>query len=229
MDKLNIFIGYDHKESVAYYTLEHSIASRCSIPVSVTPLMKSQIKNFFYRPKGKTESTDFSLSRFLVPLLSGYTGWSVFMDCDMLCRVDISHIRDYMDPSKAIVVCKHDYVPKTDSKFLGQVQTKYVKKNWSSLILFNNEQCKALTKDYINNTTGLNLHQFKWIDEDKIGELPLTWNWLVGEYDYNQDARIVHFTIGGPYFSEYKDCHYADEWFDEYNDMIYVRGRNEDQ
>jgi hypothetical protein len=27
------------------------------------------------------------------------------------------------------------------------------------------------------------------------------------------DAALVHYTIGGPYFAEYKDCEYSREWF----------------
>ena len=43
----------------------------------------------------------------------------------------------------------------------------------------------------------LELHQFKWlINDDAIGSIPLEWNWLVGEYDYNKDAKNVHWTLG---------------------------------
>ncbi len=99
-----------------------------------------------------------------------------------------------------------------ETKFLGQTQTKYEKKNWSSVILFNNAKCRALTPDFVNSATGLQLHQFKWLDsDDLIGELPPVWNWLVNEYDYNPDAKLVHFTDGGPYFEEYKNDDYAEE------------------
>jgi hypothetical protein len=62
---------------------------------------------------------------------------------------------------------------------------------------------------------GLDLHRFKWLDDSEIGALPLEWNWLVGEYEYRHDAKMVHYTLGGPYFDEYRDCHYAEEWFAE--------------
>jgi hypothetical protein len=161
------------------------------------------------------------MTRFLVPYLSGYAGWSIFMDCDMLCRVDIVALAKEIDAQaeKAVLVCKHDYVPKTDRKFLDQVQTKYKRKNWSSLMLFNNARCRALTPDYVNTASGLELHRFAWIDDAAIGELPLEWNWLVGEYAHNPAAKIVHFTIGGPYFAAYRDCDYAGEWFAEFESM----------
>ena len=221
---LQIFIGYDPKESVAFYTLAHSILRRASVPVTIAPLMRSQLKGLYTRPRGPTESTEFSLTRFLVPHLAGYRGWSLFMDCDMLCRSDIAGLAAEIErqPGKAVLVCQHDYVPKTERKFLDQVQTRYPRKNWSSLMAFNNERCRALTPEYVNGAAGLDLHRLAWIDERLIGKLPLEWNWLVGEYDHRPDAKIVHYTLGGPYFDATRDCEYADEWFAEFESMRQV-------
>ncbi len=218
---LNVYIGYDPRESVAFYTLAHSIQRRASIPVSIAPLMQSQLKGLYRRSRGPTESTEFSLTRFLVPALSEFRGWSIFMDCDMLCRADIAELAREIErqPDKAVLVCQHDYVPKTQRKFLGHVQTKYPRKNWSSLMLFNNARCRSLSADYVNSASGLELHRFAWIEDAAIGALPLEWNWLVGEYDYNAAAKIVHFTIGGPYFEAYRACDYAAEWFAELESM----------
>jgi hypothetical protein len=218
---LNVFIGYDTKESIAYHTLAHSILRRASVPVSIAPLMQSQLVGIYSRPRGPTESTEFSLTRFLVPALSGFRGWSVFLDCDMLCRADVAQLEEFIEKQKdkAVLVCKHDYVPTTQRKFLGQLQTKYARKNWSSLMIFNNERCRALTPAYVNAARGLDLHRFAWLDDREIGELPLEWNWLVGEYTCNAAAKIVHFTIGGPYFDEYRNCDYAAEWFAESESM----------
>jgi hypothetical protein len=215
---LGIYIGYDPREAVAYHTLAHSILRRSSVPVAIAPLAQNQLKGIYRRSRGPTESTEFSLTRFLVPALSEFRGWSIFMDCDMLCRVDIAELALEIErqPDKAVLVCKHDYLPKTERKFLDQIQTKYQRKNWSSLMLFNNERCRALSADYVNAASGLDLHRFAWMDDGAIGELPLEWNWLVGEYDYNPAAKIVHFTIGGPYFEAYRGCDYAEEWFAEY-------------
>ena len=218
---LRIFIGYDPRESVAFHVLSHSLLRRSSVPLSVSPLVRSQLKSIYTRPRGPTESTEFSMTRFLVPALSGYQGWSIFMDCDMLCRADIAGLAAEIErqPDKAVLVCKHDYTPRTERKFLGHVQTKYTRKNWSSLMLFNNARCRSLTSDYVNTASGLELHRFAWVDDASIGELSLDWNWLVGEYEYNPNARIVHFTIGGPYFAAYRDCDYAAEWFAERDSM----------
>ena len=218
---LNIYIGYDPRESVAFHVLAHSLLRRSSVPLSVSPLVRSQLGSIYTRPRGAIESTEFSMTRFLVPYLSGYAGWSLYMDCDMLCRTDIAALaaETGRQADKAVVVCKHDYVPKTERKFFDQVQTKYSRKNWSSLMLFNNERCRALSPDYVSSASGLELHRFAWTEDRLIGRLEPEWNWLVGEYPHNAGARIVHFTLGGPYFPEYRACDYADEWVAERNLM----------
>lgn len=209
-----VFIGFDSKEVVAYHVLCQSILDHASVPVSFVPIALNNLGGIFTRERNQLQSTEFSFSRFLVPYLSGYEGWSLFMDCDMLFRRDIAELWALRDDSYAVMCCKHDYQPKEETKFFGQVQTKYEKKNWSSVMLFNNAECTALSADYVNSATGLQLHQFKWLDsDDRIGSLPLAWNHLVGVYDYDPAAANVHFTEGGPYFADYADSDYADEWF----------------
>ena len=179
-------------------------------------------KGLYTRERGPTESTEFSLTRFLVPALSGFKGWSMFIDCDMLCRADIAGIARQIEKQsdKALLVCKHDYTPSPKRKFLNQIQTAYPRKNWSSVMVMNNQRCAALTPEYVNKASGLDLHRFNWLgDEGAIGELELEWNWLVGEYAYNPKARIAHFTRGGPWFDEYRGSDYADEWFRERDAM----------
>ena len=141
------------------------------------------------------------------------------MDCDQLMTGDIAELWRLRDEKYALQVCKHDYTPSTDKKFLGQIQTKYEKKNWSSFMLMNCDKCTALSPDYVNTATGLQLHQFKWLENEKlIGDLPLEWNWLAGEYQYKKDVKNIHYTEGGPWFEDYKDCDYSKEWFEYYNE-----------
>lgn len=227
MSTLKIFIGFDSREHVAYHVLSHSIITRASSPVSITPLVRSALKCIYTRERGPTESTEFSLTRFLVPYLSDYDGISVFMDCDMLCRVDICQVMNEISLNNAVSVCQHNYLPTTSTKFLGQIQTCYTRKNWSSFMVFNNQLCRALTPEYVNSAHGLDLHGFKWVEDDRIGSLDLRWNWLVGEYPANYDARILHYTLGGPWFDGYQKCDHADEWFSELEMMssaIVTRG-----
>lgn len=217
---LNVYIGYDPNEVAAYHTLAHSIIRRATLPVSITPLILDQLP--LTRQRDPKQSTEFAFSRFLVPWLSHFKGMSLFMDCDMLCRGDIVDLFALFDESKAVQVVQHDYTPKTDTKFLDQEQTKYEKKNWSSVMLFNNERCRELTVDYVNKASGLELHQFKWLwRQNLIGKLPKEWNHLVGEYEPNPNAELVHFTLGGPYFTGYEHCEYAHEWFEEFEKASY--------
>ena len=211
---INIFIGYDSKERVAYNVLSHSIIQNSTKPVAITPIALNNLKDDFVRERNALSSTEFSFSRFMIPHLMNYQGWALFMDCDMLMFEDISKLWRMRDDSKAIQVCKHDYIPKESKKFLGQVQTKYEKKNWSSFMLMNCKKCTTLTPDYVNKASGLELHQFKWLEGDHlIGDLPLEWNWLVGEYEYKEDINNVHYTKGGPWFEEYAKCDYSQDWF----------------
>ena len=216
---INVFIGFDEGEKVSYHILSESIRRKSSVPVSIRQLCLSNIPEF-KRELQPNQSTEFAFSRFLVPYLSDYKGWSLFLDSDMMFRDDIKNLWDMIDKDKSIMCCKHDYVPKQNVKFRGAKNEQFPKKNWSSLMLMNNERCKMLTKEFVETATGLELHQFKWTHEENIGELPLEWNWLVSEYDYNKNAKNVHWTLGGPYFKDYAKSDYADEWFRLYNETI---------
>src|SRR3990167_3020166 len=139
---IRIFIGYDPREAVAFNVLAHSIQSRATRPVAITPLMLSQLDGLMWRERHNLQSTDFSFSRFLVPHLCGFEGWALFMDCDMLVLDDIAQLWDLRDDRFAVQCVKHEHVPPEQKKFLGQAQTRYEKKNWSSVMLFNNPRCR---------------------------------------------------------------------------------------
>ena len=211
-----IFIGYDSKVKIAYHVLSESILRKSSTPVTISPINLNNLKNIYTRKQDPLASTEFSFSRFLVPHLMNYNGWAIFMDSDMVMLSDITKLWNLRNEKYAIQVCKHDYTPSSKNKFLGNNQTIYAKKNWSSLMLIDCSKCKTLTPEYVNTKSGLELHQFKWLDENLIGSIPLEWNWLVGEYPYKKDVHNIHFTEGGPYFKDYKNTKYADEWFNIY-------------
>ena len=220
---INVFIGYDSKVKIAYHVLAESILKHSSEPVSIHPIYLPNLQKIHNRKQNVLASTEFSFSRFLVPYLMNYQGWAVFMDSDMVMISDIAELWQLRNEKYALQVCKHEYTPNAEKKFLGNTQTIYAKKNWSSLMLMNCSQCKTLTTDYVNTATGLELHQFKWLkDESLIGEIPLEWNWLVGEYPYKDNVKNIHFTEGGPYFKEYENTEYADKWFKVYKDVIKI-------
>ena len=164
------------------------------------------------------QSTEFSFSRFFTPYLSNYEGWSIFMDNDIVVLEDIAKLWALRDDKYAVMCVKHNHVPDEAKKFMGEAQTKYEKKNWSSVILFNNTKCKALTPEYVNTASGLELHQFKWLGDDNlIGEIPHEWNHLA-DYDKptEKTPSLVHYTIGGPFYPHYVNCDYSKEWYQEF-------------
>jgi hypothetical protein len=225
-EPLRVFIGYDPREALAFSVLAHSINARASVPVSITPLWLSQLAGVYRRERHPLQSSDFSFSRFLTPHLCGFQGWALFMDCDMLMLDDIARLWQLRDQRYAVQLVKHQHVPREDRKFLNEAQTKYEKKNWSSVMLFNNARCGALTPDYVNTASGLELHQFKWLADDTlIGEIPRRWNHLVGYDAPDASVSNVHFTLGGPYFNEFRDCEYADAWRAECKAMQAVAQR----
>lgn len=219
-DVIKVFIGYDKVESVAWHTMAHSILRQSSRPVAIIPVNLANFKDIYTRERDPKQSNEFSFSRFLVPYLCDYQGYGVFFDCDMMLRTDIAEILKVIDeqPGKALYVVQHSYEPRDDVKYLNTVQYKYPRKNWSSVVLWNcgHEANRKITPEYVNTASGLDLHRFTWLSDDQIGELNVRWNWLVGEYtEPPADVKNVHWTVGGPYFIEYQDADFADEWFKE--------------
>lgn len=222
-----VFIGFDERESVAYHVLEHSIRKHSSIPVSITPLSRNNLLPVFTRKRLENESSEFSFSRFLVPYLCGYKGWALYLDCDMLFRADIAELAALCNPASAwyrsLLCVQHDYEATQGEKFLGAVNEPYPRKNWSSLMLFNNYRCRKLTPEVVNEATGPYLHRFQWAADDQVGAIGSEWNHLVGELNPNPHAKNYHFTLGGPYFPKYDGCEGSDEWWGHFEEMIYAQ------
>ena len=221
---LQLYIGFDSRESTAYHVLCHSLLRHASGPISITPLVQHSLRQrgLYTRERGKTESTEFSMTRFLVPYLSEYGGYSIFMDCDMLCTGDvyellkIAKLDEKKNDYRAVWCVKHDYTPKTKLKMDNLQQTMYPRKNWSSVMVFRNKFCEALTPQYVNTAGGLELHRMHWAGEERnIGSLPKEWNWLVDEYEHNDEAKLYHYTLGGPWFRNHQFCDHADLWYKE--------------
>ena len=168
-----------------------------------------------YQRKEGAVSTDFAFTRFLVPHLSGYSGWSLFIDCDFLFTKDVSELYNMREEKYAVICVKHDYTPKNSIKMDGQKQVAYPRKNWSSCVLWNcnHQSNKVITPEAVNSESGAYLHRFQWLQDSEIGELPLEWNWLEGEYDKPEEPpAVIHFTNGGPWFKECQNVEYADLW-----------------
>ena len=221
-DMIRIFIGYDPKFDVAFHVLAGSILRRASQPVQIAPVALRHLRAVFSRPSDPLQSTEFSFSRFLTPYLAGFEGWAVFMDCDMLMLDDIANLWRLRDDKYAVMCVQHDHVPKESTKFLERAQTRYPRKNWSSLMLMNCGACRTLTPEYVSTASGLTLHRFEWLEDRQIGALPARWNHLVDYDPYikPEDLSLLHYTIGGPFFEAFAHCGYADLWHEEFRRTI---------
>ena len=210
-----IFIGYDPREAIAFHTCVNSIIRHSSRPVSITPIALTNFKD--YQETHTDGSNQFIYTRFLVPHLTGYQNWAIFIDGDMIVRDDISKLWDLREIDKDVMVVKHDYKTKMPVKYLGAKNEDYPRKNWSSVILWNCNSWpnRKLTPEFIMKASGADLHRFTWLDENRIGELPKEWNWLPDEFGPNPDAKLLHYTLGTPCFHEFATTPQGDEWHRE--------------
>lgn len=225
----SIWIGFDPREAAAYAVARASVLKHLTQPIPTHGLVLDDLRSagLFWRPQERRDAvlwdlisdapcaTEFSISRFLVPHLAG-SGLALFMDCDMLARANLVDLFRLVesDPGKAIYCVKHDHRPESSVKMDGQVQTRYPRKNWSSLVIFDVDHPAnaALTVDAVNSATGRDLHRFCWLDDDDIGEIPIEWNWLAGHSPDVVYPRIVHHTDGSPCMAGYENAPFADEW-----------------
>ena len=216
MKPIPIFIGYDPREAVAYHTCANSIIRQASQPVAIVPLALNLFND--YTETHTDGSNQFIYSRFLVPHLMGYTGHAIFMDGDMIVRGDIVELWEQRSGFYDVQVVKHDYKTKMTEKYLGAKNENYPRKNWSSVILWNcnSHPNRRLTPDFVQKSTGAQLHRFSWIEDHRIGELPKEWNWLPDEYGPNLDAKLLHYTLGTPCFHEFATTPQGDEWHREH-------------
>lgn len=224
---LQVFIGYDSTEDAAAMVCAQSLREHTSIPLAISFLRQDWLreKGFYTRDeKGDPVSTEFAYTRFLVPLLCGFQGYALFVDCDFLFTRDIGELVELIDGSKAVSVVKHpDYEPKRTTKMDGKSQKAYPRKNWSSLMFFNcaHQDTRLLTKYRVNMSTGGFLHRLVWAEDKNIGEIPREWNWLVGEYE-DTEAGLpagIHFTNGGPWHEHHRNEDWGYLWDAKFLEM----------
>ncbi len=218
---LQVFVGWDPREDIAWEVCRHSILSRTdSKEVIAKPLVQSELRQagLYTREPDTKAATEFSLTRFLTPHLAGQQGFAVFVDCDFLFLSDIQEVLTEVDPFKAVSVVQHDYKPTEATKMDGCIQYAYPRKNWSSFMVFNLEHpaVRALTPEVVNTETPAYLHRFEWLKDQQIGSLDRGWNYLEGWYPPNYaDLKAIHYTRGGPWFEHMKECDFAAEWLRE--------------
>lgn len=226
---VNIYIGYDSEQDMAYRVCRYSILKYVKDKNLINPLIQKELreKKIYYRDVDQLGSTEFTFTRFLVPYINNYSGWALFVDCDFLFVSDINELFNMIDNRYAVLVVKHNYMPENNIKMNNKQQHVYPRKNWSSLILYNcaHKSIKNLSLDTVNNKSGSYLHRFEWLPDNEIGEINLEWNWLVNWYSEPKHGKPkgIHFTEGGPWLNNYEFCEYSLLWKQEKNNMLLDR------
>ena len=234
-----VFIGHDEREQRALEVCRHSLRTRSTMPLDIQALDQSALRLAgLYRrapmpgtwqddQDKKPFSTAFTFTRFLVPALCQWSGWALFADCDFLFGADLADLWALRDDRYAVMVVKHKHEPPETTKMDGREQTRYWRKNWSSLILWNcgHPANRVLTPDMVSQKPGSWLHGFEWLNEYSykplIGPLPHGWNWL--EDGACEECRAlsfagvhaIHYTRGGPWFDNHQNVQHADLWLTE--------------
>lgn len=232
--KINkIFVGYDSNQDFStnfnklknapFEVCKNSILRHTQSDVEIIPLKLTDLikRGLYYRKEDNLATTEFTYSRFLTPYLSNYEGISLFCDSDFLWNCDVQELINYFDESKSVLCVKHDYIPSSHIKMDGKQQTVYPRKNWSSLMLFNcsHRDCRNLNIESINTQTPKYLHRMEWTDDQNIGDLPITYNFLEGDYTKIDNPKVIHYTNGGPWHETWSGDYY-DNWTDEYNIIV---------
>lgn len=240
----SIWIGRDRREETAFQVARGSLLRHLTQPIPVHALELAALKAYglYMRPTSHKDgrmidelsirpdydgsvSTEHANARFLVPYLAK-SGLAMFTDGDVLFRADVARAFEGLDRSKAVHCVKHDHAPHNTTKMDGQLQTRYARKNWSSVVIFDCDHPanKGLTLELINERPGRDLHAFCWLEDDQIGSLDQSWNFLVGHTSPEVVPDIVHFTNGTPDMPGYGDVPFAPEWWRE-RDILLGRVR----
>lgn len=227
---MKVFIGWDWRDESAYQVCINSLYRHASIPVEIIKISDYVLRKagIYWREHrvdqngqmwdsrdGKPFSTMFSFARFGIPAWLDYADeWVMFLDADMLWRADIAELVALIRPDAeySVMCVKHDHEPPESRKMDDVIQEKYRRKNWSSVFLMNPARCRDLTKYRLNNWSGGELHAMTWAATEKIGSLPVEWNWLCGWSPPEIEPKIVHFTRGTPDMAGHENEPFADEW-----------------
>lgn len=228
---MKVYIGYDSREETAYEVAVSSLRRRASAPVTVTPLDIRRLESYgllrrptdlrgqrYDLPSNAPASTEFAISRFLVPMLA-QTGWALFVDCDVVFLDDVAELFALADPQYAVMCVKHAAQMGTYQKMDGQAQLAYPRKNWSSVVLWNCDHPanRRLSLADVQERRGFDLHQFYWLADSEIGAIPAEWNWLVNVEMKPTHPKIAHFTLGGPFTPGWQGADYDSLWFQEHS------------
>ena len=232
----SVWIGWEPRELDAYVVAQHSFKKHLPVPVPIKGIILDAMRErglYTRKHKGNVDvisdapmATQFSISRFLTHHLAMgqhagkgldlYNRWALFVDCDVMVRKNLANLENVLDPAYAVMCVKHNHEPPEGLKMDGQAQLRYAKKNWSSVMAFNlaHKANRGLTVELVNTVPGRDLHGFCWLRSGEIGDLGVTYNYLVGHNTRREvaDPHIVHFTEGVPSMPGYEHTDFADEY-----------------
>lgn len=204
-----IFIGYDSQQPEAYEVCKESIL-RYNRSHVIKPLIQKDLRwSGTYSRQFQNESTEFAFTRFLVPYLSDYSGFSLFCDSDFMWKCDPAELFNYTNCGKSVYCVQHPAFLCPTTKMNDKPNLSYPKKYWSSLMLFDNGRCRKLTRAYVNQAPAGALHEMDWAET--IGSLPAEYNAMVNYYQFPH-PKAVHFTDGGPWHDIHDNQGYSTEW-----------------
>ena len=224
---VNIYLGYDSSHEGIYEAAEKSIHH--AIQKSKSGGVASEYFNDYkvevkkldinaiseYTRPYANQSTEFTYSRFLIPYLENYEGFSFFIDDDYLWKLNPMSLFYFLDPEHAVACVQYDFKHHDETKMDGEKNVSYPKKLWSSMMIFNNnhEDCKKLTPEVVNTASGQYLHQFEWTDQ--ISEIPGHKICTEG-YDekFEETHHAIHYTRGGPWIKgmDYSHINNLETW-----------------
>ena len=249
LNQYNIYIGFDSSnfgQELAAEVCKRSILKETKISdkknlnINFIKLKELRDRHLYWREHDTLSATEFTYSRFLTPYLNNYQGWAIFCDSDFLYRCDIKDIFDSieLDETKAVYLVKHpEDLQASGVKMNNKPQSSYPRKNWTSMMIINcgHPSCRTLTPEVVNSQTGKYLHRLEWCNDNEIGELNPTYNFLVENYvslELNpnhegkhgiNNPKVLHYTDGGPWFENYRDCEYSDLWINYISDEEKVK------
>ncbi len=228
----NLCIGFDTREAEVYEVARFSALRHASIALNIIPIKLAQLQEsgLYQRKTSRKDgllfdeisqapmSTEFAITRFFMQYLNLSGECAIFTDCDFLFRCDLAEVFALFDKTKAVQCVHHVHQPKETIKMDNQAQLLYARKNWSSMMIWNlrHHANQKLDLVALNSLPGRDFHRFYWLNDDEIGALPMTYNWLEGSYDKALNPKIIHYTRGGPWFANYQKVDFAEEWRAEY-------------
>lgn len=194
MEPKRIFVGADETQLAAAAVLEYSIKKHSQGPVEFNLMRDLDIpipKDPANRPR-----TGFSLYRFMIPALTGFSGRALYLDADMQVFDDISELWHLPFEGKKVLCTYQDEAPE-----------RWKENDWfhpgrqMSVMMLD---CSALDWDIHAIVKALDAGEFSYadllfdlavLDKTEIGEnIPPEWNSLE-RYEAGV-TKLLHYTIG---------------------------------